>query len=80
MPYTIVDGFKTGMVRTITALNLPPGSVYVARNVHVTQSGELQKRADVHLLERYAAGASQNEFFGLVATKDYLYTFGSQDY
>jgi hypothetical protein len=77
--YTVIDGFKSGMHRLELALSLPPGTLYTAQNVHITQGGEATKRQDILLLERFPIG-STSKFFGLVATKDNLFTFGSEDY
>jgi len=80
MAYTILENFKAGMVRNNTPVSNQPGSLYLARNVHLTQAGEIEKRQDILLLERWAAASTENQFFGLVATSDAIYTFGSEDY
>ena len=80
MAYTVIEHFKAGMVETHSALNLPAGSLESAADVHVTQSGEIEKRPDAHLLEIYSFSIPDydHDFYGLVATKDHLFTFGSQ--
>lgn len=81
MPYSIIENFKAGQVANTHVLSARAGSLLTAYNVHITQSGEIEKREDIALLERYPITAPyQYEFFGLLATVDKLYTFGSKDY
>jgi hypothetical protein len=77
MAYTVVDGFRQGLVRHSLILSLAPGALYTAQNVHVTQGGELEKRQDTLLLENMLF--IEPRIFGLVATVNNLYTFGSDD-
>ena len=79
MPYTVIENFKSGLVRNNTSLNMPPGSLYQADDVHVSQSGELEKRQDFQELELYLGEDNQWMFYGLVATTTKLYVFGSEN-
>jgi len=73
MAYTVIENFKSGMVRYATVMSLPPGSLYEASNGHITPGGEFEKRTDAAMMEKLQMTTSG----GLLATNLGLYTFGS---
>ena len=76
MPYVVVDNFSGGLDSRRHVLNSKTGTMSVLKNAHITRGGEIEKRkAFVHLADLDTLSA---DTFGLEATADGLYVFGSQ--
>ena len=76
MPYVVVDNFSGGLDSRRHVLNSKTGTLSVLKNAHVTRGGELEKRkAFVELTDLDASVLATT--FGLEATSDGLYVFGS---
>lgn len=72
MAYTTVDGFPGGVDRTREIFASPAGSLWTAKNGHLTRGGDFEPRKA--FVRKYDLPAGT---FGLVATATALVTFGS---
>jgi hypothetical protein len=72
MAYLIVEDFKAGLDRRKSILTAPAGSLWTARNGHITRGGEFEKRKA--FVAKYALPAGT---FGCQAAAGQLYVFGS---
>ena len=79
MPYLTVDNFKFGLDTRRSELTSQPGTLEVCENAHISEGGEVEKRAafvpfaDVSCLD--SNGDQGN--FGLQDTENGLVVFGS---
>lgn len=72
MPYLIVDNFKSGLDTRRHVLNGSDGTLADLTNAHITRGGEIEKR------KAFVQHASlPANTFGLEATLDTVYVFGS---
>lgn len=75
MPYVVVDNFSGGLDSRRHVLNSKTGTMSVLKNAHITRGGEIEKRkAFVELADLEPLSA---DTFGLEATADGIYVFGS---
>lgn len=76
MPYVVVDNFSGGLDSRRHVLNSKTGTLAVLKNAHITRGGEIEKRkAFVQLTDLTDIGV---QTFGLEATADGIYVFGSE--
>jgi hypothetical protein len=72
MPYLSVQNFKDGLDTRRSRITAPAGTLRVAKNVHVTRGGEIEKMKA--WVETYELPAGTHGLFGTGST---LYVFGS---
>lgn len=72
MPYELIDSFRAGLDRRDIAVAAPRGTLQHVANAHINRGGEIQKRKAFAPL-----AVSPAESFGLAATKEGLWVFGS---
>lgn len=72
MSYFVVENFGHGLDRRKHILSLPPGSLYVGRNVNINRGGEIETCKD--FVPKYTLPANT---FGMIAAAGQLYAFGS---
>jgi hypothetical protein len=76
MPYVVVDNFSGGLDSRRHVLNSKSGTLSELVNAHITRGGEIEKRkAFVQVVDLDTIGAQS---FGLEATNEGVYVFGSQ--
>lgn len=75
MPYVVVDNFSGGLDGRRHVLNSKTGTLSVLKNAHITRGGEIEKRKA--FVEAANLGSLSAQTFGLEATADGLYVFGS---
>lgn len=72
MPYIVIENFNGGMDTRKLPATGTPGTLLELTNAHITRGGEIEKR------KAFAPFAElPNGTFGLAATQDSLFTFGS---
>lgn len=74
MAYVFVSDFKYGMDRRRPRFAGVPGTLWEARNVHLTRGGDIERRKSF-----VATYTGLSNTFGLEETNGQLYVFGSAD-
>lgn len=77
MPYIVVDNFSGGLDKRRHVLNSKPGTLAVLKNAHVTRGGEIEKRKAFVQAAQLPYQVGVIETFGLEATQDGVFVFGS---
>jgi hypothetical protein len=78
MPYVVVDNFSAGLDSRRHVLNSKSGTLSALKNAHITRGGEIEKRkAFVQVADLSAAPYYLSQSYGLEATSDGIYVFGS---
>jgi hypothetical protein len=78
MPYVVVDNFSAGLDSRRHVLNSKSGTLSALKNAHITRGGEIEKRkAFVQVVDFSAAPYYFTQSYGLEATADGIYVFGS---
>lgn len=72
MAYIFVNSFKQGLDARRSKISAQQGSLVSGKNVHINRGGEIEKRKAFVVKHALPAGT-----FGLHATRNNLYTFGS---
>lgn len=73
MAYNVIEDFRLGLDRRRKRVSAPVGSLWSITNAHITRGGEIERAKK--FVSTYALPAGQT--YGLAATADALYTFGS---
>jgi hypothetical protein len=72
VPYLVVSDFKGGLDRRKSIVTAAPGSLWTAKNVHITRGGEIEKRKSFRVRHALPVGT-----FGFITVLNDKYVFGS---